>query len=130
MDMEIIFHIIYYLNFLCIVYSSLKLLSYLYHYIYFYILYISYIINIFHTLYIICINYIILVSSKNLPCTMLTTHTIQLLFFIAIPLDFLFICIITPVHFFILYTYQFYSPLPVQLFCLVIIPYSRVSVKH
>ena len=67
MGKEIIFHIMYYLNFLCIIYSSFKLLSYLYYYSYFYKLYISYVINIFHTLCIICINYMVLFPAKIFP---------------------------------------------------------------
>ena len=40
-------------------------------------LYISYIINIFYTLYMICINYMFLFPScKNLPCAMLISCTV------------------------------------------------------
>ena len=53
------------------------------HYLYFYILYISYIINIFHALYFASINCIFFVSCKNLPCAMLISHIMQLLFFIS-----------------------------------------------
>ena len=105
MGKEIIFHIMYYLNFLCIIYSSFKLLSYLYHYLYFYMLYISNIINIFHTLYIICINYIFLYKS----CLCNAYHSYYtIIFHCKFPQDFFSACIITPVHFFILYALSNY----------------------
>ena len=101
MGKEIIFYIMYYLNFLCIIYSSFKLLSYLYHYLYLYMLYISYIINIFHTLCIICISYIFLFQAKIFPVQYLPLMLYNYYFPLQIPPRTLFsTCIITPVHFF------------------------------
>ena len=53
-------------KFLCIVYSSFKLLSVTYiHHLYLHMLYISYIINTFHALYITSINYKFFVSLQK-----------------------------------------------------------------
>ena len=122
MGKEIIFHIMYYLIFLCIIYSSFKLLSYLYHYLYFYMLYISNIINIFHTLYIICMNYIFL-----FPAKILSVQCLPLILYNYFSLQ------IPPRLFFCLYYHScafFYTLRFKQSFNLALIPHSRVGVKH
>ena len=63
-------------------------------------LYISYIINIFHTLFITCINYIFLFPAKIFPVGCLSVILYNYYFNHKLLIDFFSNSIITTVHFF------------------------------
>ena len=87
----------YHLNFLYIIYSSFKLLSVTYiHCLYFYILYISYIINTFHALYITSINYNFSVSlQKSAMCDAYFSYHAIIIFHCKFPQDLFFLPVLS-----------------------------------